>query len=169
MEYPSGPEPAYERVLWWRGVCLTLVLGLLFTGGMGMIIPMFLLASGSVALAAQILGAQILALLIALAAVRVYVRAAMRELAYGIGDAHVHVRQGVWIKSDRRVPLDRIQDVTIVDGAFLRRVGLRSLRIQTAAMGGSNAAEARFGGILHADALAEDLLRRAREARRARD
>ena len=42
------------------------------------------------------------------------------------------VKRGVVFKSEKTIPLDKIQDLTVREGPLLRAFGLRSLKIETA-------------------------------------
>ena len=44
----------------------------------------------------------------------------------------LHVKRGVIFRSEKNVPLDKIQDISMTEGPLLRKLGLASLHIETA-------------------------------------
>ena len=64
------------------------------------------------------------------------------EAQYATVDAkHIHMKSGVLSKTDRYVPLDRVQDISIDESICHRCFSTASLRIQTAGSGVEGIAE----------------------------
>lgn len=53
-----------------------------------------------------------------------------------LGQRTLHFKRGHLFRVEKTIPLDKIQDVALVDGPLLRKFGLSAVRIETA--GGSN-------------------------------
>jgi putative membrane protein len=69
------------------------------------------------------------------------------------------VRRGVLLKVQQSIPLDKITDLALYEGPLLRRLGLCSLRIETA--GGGQAAatgQAMLPGVVDAEAFRDRVL-----------
>ncbi len=59
------------------------------------------------------------------------------------------VKRGVVFKTEKTIPLDKIQDLTVREGPLLRAFGLRSLKIETAGQGSPQGqAEANMVGVV---------------------
>lgn len=58
------------------------------------------------------------------------------------------VKQGVFFKVEKTIPLDKIQDLTVREGPLLRAIGLRSLKIETAGQSAEGQAEADLVGVV---------------------
>ena len=58
------------------------------------------------------------------------------------------VRKGVWFRSESTVPLDRIQDVAIRHGPILDRLGLATIRVETAGMGSGQGSGINLTGVV---------------------
>ena len=63
-------------------------------------------------------------------------------------DRSLHIKQGVFFKKEKSIPLDKIQDVGMTEGPLLRRFGLALMRIETAGQSVQGAADARLMGIV---------------------
>ena len=71
----------------------------------------------------------------------------------------LHVKRGVIFKSEKNIPLDKIQDIGMTEGPLLRKLGLASLQIETA--GNSVAqgmADASLVGVVDAPAFRDAIL-----------
>ena len=67
----------------------------------------------------------------------------------------LHFRKGVWFKTERSIPLDKIQDLTFREGPVLRYFGLSSLYVETAGQSAQNAADMTLTGIKDAHKFRE--------------
>lgn len=85
------------------------------------------------------------------------------RLEYRVGEHEIRIDSGLFERTSRAIPFDRIQDVDIEQGPVQRLFGLAQVRFETGAAAGAN------DGVLHTIALerAEALRRRVR-ANRAR-
>lgn len=88
-----------------------------------------------------------------------------RQLAYGVDDSVVVVREGVWARRLTVVPHAKTQSVRIVQGPLQRRLGLATIRIDTTPGPVDPAIRHRYEA--EARRIAEEQAGRARLARRA--
>ncbi len=72
--------------------------------------------------------------LIGLIASIVVRQAGFKHYSFDIGPDHVTVRRGIIMKREEHIPYARIQDVVVQQGWLLRRQGLFTLQLDTAAM-----------------------------------
>jgi membrane protein YdbS with pleckstrin-like domain len=70
----------------------------------------------------------------------------------------LHVRRGVIFRSEKNVPLDKIQDISLTEGPLLRHLGLASLRIETAGQSVQGGADATLVGIVDSPAFRDAIL-----------
>ncbi len=87
-------------------------------------------------------------------------------------DRSLHIRKGVLFRVEKNVPLDRIQDLTMMEGPLLRWLGLASLHVETAGQNVGGGGGANLVGVIDApkfrDAVLEQRDRLAAEAMGAR-
>ncbi len=84
-----------------------------------------------------------------------------RSLRCEVDDRHVRVRRGVLFRKSKTIPLDRIQDFTLLDGPIQRALGLCSLRIETAGQSSpQGSADATLTGLMDAEEFQEVVLER---------
>jgi len=83
-------------------------------------------------------------------------------LRYWIERTTLRIDEGVVIRKRKSIPLDRVTDVVLVQGPFMRLTGIWSLQVQTA---GSNqqAPEGELHGVIDAE-RARDTIMSARDA-----
>ncbi len=62
----------------------------------------------------------------------------------------LHFRKGILFKTERTVPLDKIQDLTFKEGPILRYFGLSSLYIETAGQSAQQTSDMTLTGIIDA-------------------
>src|SRR5690606_14601290 len=73
----------------------------------------------------------------------------------------LRVRRGVLFRKTRTIPLDRIQDFTLLDGPIQRAFGLCTLRIETAGQSSpQGSADANLTGLMDAEEFQEVVLER---------
>lgn len=71
----------------------------------------------------------------------------------------LHIKRGVIFKSEKNIPLDKIQDIGMTEGPLLRRLGLASLRIETAGQSAAQgAADAQLVGVIDAPGFRDAIL-----------
>ncbi len=61
-----------------------------------------------------------------------YPKAYWRHAGYRFGGHALHVRSGVWMRSEKRIPIERIQYVDILEGPLDRYFDVKKLSIHTA-------------------------------------
>lgn len=79
-------------------------------------------------------------------------------LRYWLDGATLHVDQGVYFLKRKAIPLDRVTDVMLVQGPFMRWFDIWALHVQTAGMGGNSTAEAVLYGIDRPEQVRDELL-----------
>jgi putative membrane protein len=84
-------------------------------------------------------------------------------LHYWLDGKILRIDQGVFFLQRKAIPLDRITDITLVQGPLLRNFGLWSLKIQTAGNGGESTPEAVMVGLVEAEEIRDQLIK-ARDA-----
>lgn len=70
----------------------------------------------------------------------------------------LHVKRGVIFRSEKNVPLDKIQDISMTEGPLLRKLGLASLHIETAGQSAQSTADASLTGIVDSPAFRDAIL-----------
>ncbi len=71
----------------------------------------------------------------------------------------LHIRRGVIFRSEKNIPLDKIQDIGMTEGPLLRKLGLASLAVETAGQSSAQgAADASLVGIVNAPAFRDAIL-----------
>ena len=68
-------------------------------------------------------------------------------IAYKLTENEIVWRRGVWFKMTGIVPYNRITNIDIIQGPISKRLGIASLKIQTAGYSGQTRAEIRIEGI----------------------
>lgn len=71
----------------------------------------------------------------------------------------VHLRTGGLVRVEKTVPLDQIQDVSLRSGPLLDRLGLASVRIETAGQSSSDGSDMVLPGLMDARAFRDAVLR----------
>ncbi len=74
-----------------------------------------------------------------------------------LGQRTLHFKQGHLFRVEKTVPLDKIQDVALVDGPLLRKFGLSAVRIETAG-GSSQAPDMVLAGVVDAKGFRDAIL-----------
>lgn len=92
----------------------------------------------------------------------------VRSLSCTLTPKRLLAGSGIWFRKERAIPLDKIQDVSLIRGPVLDALGLVKLRVETAGSGGGNqGAAADLIGVRDAVAFQEMVLdQRDREADR---
>jgi len=84
---------------------------------------------------------------------------AIRAVRYRYGPGGIEIRRGVWWRRTIMIPAARIQHTDVTQGPLLRRFGLATLTVHTAA---TKATSVSLPGLAHGDALrVRDALTRA--------
>ena len=74
-------------------------------------------------------------------------------IVYRLSEDEAHSRRGVWFKHSTVVPYNRITNIDVSQGPISRRLGIGTLKIQTAGYSGSVRAEMMIEGIEHFEEL----------------
>lgn len=94
------------------------------------IVPVIAARASGAGWSAALGGAAVAALLTGL-----FVWLGWRRFRYGVGPAGIVIEQGVFNRTRRSIPLDRVQDVDVERGPLHRLFGLARVRIETGAGG----------------------------------
>lgn len=111
-------------------------------------IKKYVLWSGIIILAVTVVGI----ILIPLWAIfgRMYINKYYDALFCELTTRALHFRKGILFKTERTVPLDKIQDLTFKEGPILRYFGLSSLYIETAGQSAPQSSDMTLTGIIDA-------------------
>lgn len=88
-----------------------------------------------------------------------YVRRSFEALRCELHERTLVVKRGIFFRVEKTIPLDKIQDLTVKEGPLLRKLGLRSLKIETAGQGTPGASEADLIGIVNPLDFRDEVLR----------
>lgn len=61
-----------------------------------------------------------------------YASESLRRMTGVLTDKALHIRFGVFFRTERNIPLDKIQDLTIKQGPLMRAFGISLLKVETA-------------------------------------
>lgn len=79
-------------------------------------------------------------------------------LACVLTDRALVLRKGIWFRSESTVPLDRIQDVSVRHGPILDRLGLATMKVETAGMGSGQGSGINLTGVIDTTAFRDRVL-----------
>jgi len=88
-----------------------------------------------------------------------YVRRSFEALKCELHERTLVVKRGIFFKVEKTIPLDKIQDLTVKEGPLLRKLGLRSLKIETAGQGTPGKSEADLIGVVNPLDFRDEVLR----------
>lgn len=88
------------------------------------------------------------------------------KLEYWIEGRTLRVNQGVFFLTRKAIPLDRVTDIVLAQGPFLRLFNLWQLKVQTAGTGGQ-VPEAILHGVVNPDQMRDEILATRDRATRA--
>ncbi len=91
--------------------------------------------------------------IIAIPTTMVFVILGVKNTHYEFNEQFVVFKQGIISKSERHIPYARVQHLNLSQGLIGRWLGFATIRIGTAAEGGSQAKEIEFLGLLYKNAL----------------
>lgn len=136
IEVPFGPSRRY-RTLLWQYLALVVLLVILPS-----IVPFALFAP---------LVAKVIVLLIAAAIVipvLYWIPRYYASISYTVGEEDITWKRGVWFKTTGIVPYQKVTNIDIGQGPLSRRLGIGSLKVQTAGYSASKqGAEISINGI----------------------
>jgi len=75
------------------------------------------------------------------------------KLSCELTDRSLHFKKGIFVQVEKTIPLENIQDVTFIEGPFLRYYNLCILRIETAGQSAHGSNQMQLIGILDAPAF----------------
>ena len=68
------------------------------------------------------------------------------------------LKKGVWFRSETTVPLDRIQDVSVRHGPLLDRLGIATMKVETAGAGAGGTTGIDLTGVVDTPAFRDRVL-----------
>jgi len=145
LNTPFRPSPAMK--IWFRGgIALVIAFVLLFS-----YVPVVLVGDMPVIFSVIILG---IALGI-FALLWFWVGLYYESMWYELRDDEINWKRGVWFRTTGIVPFNRITNLDVRQGPFMRVLGISTLAIQTAGYSGQAVPEIRIEAIERADELRE--------------
>jgi len=111
-------------------------------------IKKYVLWSGIIILSLTVVG--LLLVPVWLIAGRIYINKYYDALYCELTTRALHFRKGILFKTERTIPLDKIQDLTFKEGPVLRYFGLSSLYIETAGQSAQQTSDMILTGIVDA-------------------
>jgi len=82
-----------------------------------------------------------------------------------LGERSLRFRKGIFVTTEKTIPLENIQDVTFIEGPVLKRFNLSTLKFETAGHSVGQASDMRLTGIIDAQDFRSRIMA-AREALR---
>lgn len=89
---------------------------------------------------------------------RAYVNRYFNGLFCELTTRALHFKKGVWIRTEKTIPLDKIQDLTFKEGPLLRYFGVSYLKIETAGQSAQGISDMTLYGIIDARNFREAVL-----------
>ena len=90
----------------------------------------------------------------------IWASAYFRSMVARLTDRSLEYSHGVWFRQETSVPLDKVQDLSLLHGPVLNALGLSTLRIDTAGSSTPGAAAASLAGVIDAARFRDEVLRR---------
>lgn len=113
----------------------------------------------SASLAAVVTVIGILLLPIIFPIVLFYYRRYFAHLKVVLTARDLQIDRGIWMREEKRIPLEKITDLATFQGPIMRRMGLRGLRVETAGQaGGAGNALVRVIGLENTETFRELVL-----------
>jgi len=145
LNTPFRPSPSMKT--WYRGgIAIILLFVLLFT-----YVPVMMVGDMPVVFHIVIVGGAILLFAILWFWVGLYYESTWFELR----EDEISWKRGVWFRTTGIVPYNRITNLDVRQGPFMRLLGISNLAIQTAGYSGQAVPEIRIDAIEHAEELRE--------------
>jgi putative membrane protein len=89
---------------------------------------------------------------------KLYINKYFENLHCELTSRALHYKKGVWFKVERTIPLDKIQDLTFVEGPVLRWLNMSTLKVETAGQSAQQSADLSLTGIMDALSFREAVL-----------
>lgn len=80
------------------------------------------------------------------------------ELECELGERTLSIGYGIWFRTEKSIPLEQIQDVSVRHGPLLNWLGLTKLKVETAGQGSSEQAAGNLVGIVEPIAFRDRVL-----------
>ncbi len=143
LDEPFGPSRRYRRLLWQYVVLFILLALSWWMVPLAVLVPRILVK------------AVVLAIAVAIVIPLIYwVPRYYDSISYTIGGEDITWRRGVWFKTTGIVPYHKITNIDIGQGPLSRRLGIGSLKVQTAGYSASKQdAEISINGIEGVESL----------------
>ena len=87
-----------------------------------------------------------------------YVREWVRRFSCTLTEERLHIQQGVFIRRQSDIPLDRVTDLQLYHGPLMRLLGVVGLKVETAGQG-TTQSEGNLIGIVDSAAFRDAVLR----------
>jgi len=94
-----------------------------------------------------------------------YLVAFWKRFYFTYDDRHIRIYSGVWWRKQILIPFNRVTNIEVLQGPWQRRLGLATLKLQTAGQGATNTAESRLWSVPDFESLRDDLQQKALSAR----
>lgn len=140
-------KPSPSMKTWFRGnIALGIAIVLLFSYA-----PVVLFSDVPAVFSVVILGGTVLLYVLLWYWVGLY----YDSMWYELRDDEINWKRGVWFRKTGIVPYNRITNIDVRQGPFMRFLGISTLAIQTAGYSGQAVAEIRIEAVEHAEELRE--------------
>jgi membrane protein YdbS with pleckstrin-like domain len=149
QHYPLNTlfKPALSMKTWFRGgIALIIGLVLLFA-----YVPIALFSDMPAEFSFAVLGGTLILAVLLWYWVGLY----YESMYYELREDEINWKRGVWFRTTGIVPYNRITNLDVRQGPFMRFLGISSLAIQTAGYSGQAGSEIRIEAIEHAEELRE--------------
>ncbi len=87
------------------------------------------------------------------------------NLSCTLTEDSLHLKSGGWVRVEKTVPLEQIQDLSLRSGPFLNAFGLASIAVETAGNSGPNQADMSLPGLVNAREFRNAVLEQRRKLR----
>jgi membrane protein YdbS with pleckstrin-like domain len=145
LNTPFKPSPSMKT--WFRGsIVFGIALVLLFS-----YVPVALFSDMPAVFSVVTLGGTLLLLVLLWHWVGLY----YESMWYELREDEINWKRGVWFRNTGIVPYNRITNLDVRQGPFMRFLGISNLAIQTAGYSGQAVPEIRIEAIEHAEELRE--------------
>jgi len=154
IDTPFSPSPTYRKLLYWY-----------FTMGVALLVlPWYVPLLVFAPMLAKVLTT--LPVVAAIAFVLYWIPRYHETISYTVGSDEVSWQRGVWFRTTGIVPYRKITNVDVSQGPLSRRLGIASVKLQTAGYSASkSSAEISITGIERHEALRDMLMEYVRQTR----
>jgi len=89
---------------------------------------------------------------------QLYCRKAFDRLECQLTARALHLRKGLMFRTERTIPLDKIQDLSLHTGPVLRALGLTTIHIETAGQSQQGTADLKLLGVVDAESFRDAVI-----------